>query len=174
MINRTPTITNTRKAINASMRKKVGPPKNPSDLSDSITASVTAENKDKCTIMNNFSHLTLKSIRVANIYLLLIKQQCSCSQSQSLWEKRKWSRSKKSPGLLERIQLLVRVRVKNTKILKNIKIIEGESRWGKILFSYCTRTTSLGKAPQNPEIIIFCPRRKMFTLLYKTFQTNYY
>jgi len=53
--------------------------------------------------------------------------------------------------LLEWIQLLVRVRVKNTKILKNIKITEGESRWGKKLFSYCTRTTSLGKAPQNPE-----------------------
>lgn len=50
------------------MRKNVGPPKNPSDRSASLTAST--ENKDKCTDMNNFSYFTLKPTRVANIYLL--------------------------------------------------------------------------------------------------------
>ena len=67
--------------------------------------------------------------------------------------------------MLEWIQLLVRVSVKNTKILKNIKITEGESRWGKKLFSYCIRKTSLGKAPQNPEIIILPEKKSVYIAL---------
>ena len=67
--------------------------------------------------------------------------------------------------MLEWIQLLLRVSVKNTKILKHIKITEEESRWGKKLFSYCTKTTSLGKAPQNPEIIISPEKKNVYIAL---------